>query len=323
MSLNNDKKYSVYRHINNKNNKKYIGITCQKPQNRWGKDGNGYKSQSYFWNAIQKYGWNNFKHEILFEHLTKDEACNKEIELIAKYKTMNRTYGYNRSIGGEYSSAGILNNNRSKIVLQYSLDAELIKIYQSAKEAFRKTHVAHSDICKCARGDCDDAGGFQWSYEYNKSNIKPIKNAIIRRSTSRKRPILQYSMDGYFIKEWKSTVDAANELNIDRNNITACCNQTYSSSGGFQWRKKTSSEIKKIINPVNDKDTNIGKANGVRVLQYDKDTKQLVGDYYSIAFASRELHIASTSITKCCKGLVTDFKGYIWEYAENNQKQAS
>jgi len=310
------KKYYVYCHINKYNDKKYIGITCQKPEHRWGKNGNGYKGQSYFWNAIQKYGWDNFEHEIIFKNLTKNNACNKEIELISKYNTANRNFGYNRSSGGESGTAGILNNNKSKIVFQYSLDANLIAEYKSAKDASRKTHIEHSDICKCARGDCDDAGGFQWSYEYNKSNIKPIENAIIRRSTSRKRPILQYSMDGHFIKEWKSTVDAARKLNIDPNSITACCNKTYSSSSGFQWRKKTNNIIKEIISPVNDKDTNIGKANGRRVLQFDKHSKQLIGDYYSISCASRSLHIATTSITKCCKGLVPDFKGYIWRYAD-------
>lgn len=56
-------------------------------------------------NAINKYGWNNIEHVILFEGLTQEEACNKEIELIAEYKTnihrYGNKYGYNMTDGGE------------------------------------------------------------------------------------------------------------------------------------------------------------------------------------------------------------------------------
>ena len=55
------------------NNKKYIGITCQEPEKRW-INGKGYKTNDYFFRAIQKYNWNNIKHEILFNNLTKKEA---------------------------------------------------------------------------------------------------------------------------------------------------------------------------------------------------------------------------------------------------------
>ena len=50
--------------------KYYIGITSQAVNKRW-KNGKGYKSSPYFYNAIQKYGWNNFEHNILFTDLKK------------------------------------------------------------------------------------------------------------------------------------------------------------------------------------------------------------------------------------------------------------
>jgi len=39
------KDYTVYMHINLVNNKKYIGITCQKVSRRWGGSGEGYLSK--------------------------------------------------------------------------------------------------------------------------------------------------------------------------------------------------------------------------------------------------------------------------------------
>lgn len=90
--------YTVYKHIS-PSNKVYIGITSRKPNRRWSA-GKGYDNNDYFTKAINKYGWNNFKHEILFENLTKEEAEEKEIELIAFYKSDVRQYGYNIQHGG-------------------------------------------------------------------------------------------------------------------------------------------------------------------------------------------------------------------------------
>ena len=64
-------------------NKHYIGITKQQPpSNRWRKDGKGYKNSIYFWNAIQKYGWDNFKHVIVAEGLSLNEASEMEKDLV-------------------------------------------------------------------------------------------------------------------------------------------------------------------------------------------------------------------------------------------------
>ena len=92
--------YYVYQHINKINGKRYIGITKQNPESRWGTDGANYKSSPYFYSAIQKYGWDNFSHEILFNGLTKEEACDKEIELIAYFQTQDKQHGYNIMEGG-------------------------------------------------------------------------------------------------------------------------------------------------------------------------------------------------------------------------------
>lgn len=91
-------KFYVYKHTF-PNNKIYIGITAQDPKRRWA-NGFGYKKQPYIYNAINKYGWNNIKHDILYSNLSKEEAENKEIELITKYKSNNVNFGYNVANGG-------------------------------------------------------------------------------------------------------------------------------------------------------------------------------------------------------------------------------
>lgn len=100
-----DNKWCVYKHTS-PSGKVYIGITSQGIKKRWGNNGRCYRTQNVFYNAIKKYGWNNFKHEILFSNLSKEEACKKEIQLIKKYKSncskyYNPTFGYNQTDGGE------------------------------------------------------------------------------------------------------------------------------------------------------------------------------------------------------------------------------
>lgn len=87
----------VYKHTF-PNGKVYIGITGQKTYKRW-KYGKGYTTL-IMQNAIQKYGWNNVIHEILFDNLTQEEAELKEVELIKKYRSNEYEYGYNLATGG-------------------------------------------------------------------------------------------------------------------------------------------------------------------------------------------------------------------------------
>ena len=100
MMNNKDNNYVVYRHTNKINGKVYIGITCQNPEARW-KNGLGYRGCTLFDNAIQKYGWDNFEHDILFDGLSRDEAIHMEETLISEYHANEREYGYNLTSGGE------------------------------------------------------------------------------------------------------------------------------------------------------------------------------------------------------------------------------
>lgn len=99
--ISNDKQWCIYIHTNKINNKKYIGITCQKPESRWGVNGEHYNEQEKFYNAIQEYGWNNFNHEIIETNLDKVTALAREAELISQYNTV---------INGYNSVSGLIND---------------------------------------------------------------------------------------------------------------------------------------------------------------------------------------------------------------------
>ena len=89
-------------HTNIITGKQYIGLTSKGIEKRWkshiafAKKHNKY----YFHRAINKYGINSWKHEILEENIKNIEDANMlEKFYINKYDTFNN--GYNSTIGGD------------------------------------------------------------------------------------------------------------------------------------------------------------------------------------------------------------------------------
>ena len=52
------------------------------------------------------------------------------------------------------------------------------------------------------------------------------------------KPILQFTKDGTFVKEWPSLTEAYRQLGILQSSICLCLKGHYKSAGGFVWRYK-------------------------------------------------------------------------------------
>lgn len=123
--------YKVYIHIF-PNSKVYIGITKQRPEYRW-RNGKKYDNNKYMENAIKKYKWENIEHKILHDNLNKEEAERIEIELIKKYKSDNRKFGYNILKGGNVSK-GMSEEARKE------MSAKRKGKHYSSRTEFKKGH---------------------------------------------------------------------------------------------------------------------------------------------------------------------------------------
>lgn len=77
-------------------------------------------SSTKFHRAIQKYGWENFTHEILYENLNKEAANKIERDLIKKYDSINN--GYNIQEGGYTSLTKESLDKMSKSLKQGYID---------------------------------------------------------------------------------------------------------------------------------------------------------------------------------------------------------
>lgn len=143
--------YSVYIHTF-PNGKRYVGVTNWKPELRWGANGCNYKNP-YMVNAIKKYGWDNITHEIVAENLTVDQASQMEIELIQKYNSADKRYGYNISLGGieskicsEQTKEKLRQANLGKVMSEES--RRKISEYQKGKTKNAKTIANMSEAQK-------------------------------------------------------------------------------------------------------------------------------------------------------------------------------
>jgi hypothetical protein len=69
---------------------------------------------------------------------------------------------------------------------------------------------------------------------------KIIKSAewIKNNSESIKKPILQYSLNDEFIKEWKSAKDVELELGLSRKNISVNLRGKTNHAYGYKWKYK-------------------------------------------------------------------------------------
>ena len=97
------REYSIYIIKNNINDKVYIGQTCQSPSERFKqhmKPSTHKQRGSYkIYNAINKYGKENFYYEVLEEHISEEDINEREIYYINLYNSYE--HGYNSTRGGD------------------------------------------------------------------------------------------------------------------------------------------------------------------------------------------------------------------------------
>lgn len=94
----------IYKVTNLINNKLYIGQTKHSllhRKNQHFRETKSKKDDMYFHRALNKYGFNNFKWEIIDQATSVEELNQKEIYYIQLYDSTNRINGYNRKLGGE------------------------------------------------------------------------------------------------------------------------------------------------------------------------------------------------------------------------------
>lgn len=214
-----------------------------------GKGTKGKKSKHYH-RARSKSGRNFIWHRItskssydiiIYQDFDDEGLCVKrEAELIKEYGQIIENTGPLSNISNEVDKFCISKDNmgvKNRIpVYQYSLDGNFIAEYISQTEASKVTGILKCDITAACRGKRrkHTAGGFQW--RDFKTEFIPSFNLLANYRYE--NPIVQYNLDGTFIKEWKTVSRAARELQLNRSGIANCLAKISGSSGGYLWKYK-------------------------------------------------------------------------------------
>jgi hypothetical protein len=156
----------IYIHKNKINDKCYVGQTTQKPKHRWGINGIKYKESQKFYKAIQKYGWDNFEHIILPTiYHTQDELNQAEMDMIQELDSIDN--GYNISLGGYCRKQNKeFIESVSKPIIQYNLQNDMIKVWDSAKEIERLLGKDTKRIRKSAKEKKGTSMNYKWRYAW-------------------------------------------------------------------------------------------------------------------------------------------------------------
>ena len=229
-------KYTVYKHTNTINGKVYIGITRQAVERRWQR-GAGYAG-TYFGNAIAKYGWDNFFHEVLFSGLSKDAACKVEMALIKAYKSNEREFGYNISEGGETADAVKSKYGKdhpnSLRVKRIDPNTKETVIFESIADAERDMHINHRGIGKACRGISQTYMGYIWEYADKKFDKKPAVGVGHYDHHKQCKKIKMLEKDGTELT-FESIKDAIKFVGCGKNTIWRYLNGKSNDQSGRRW----------------------------------------------------------------------------------------
>lgn len=318
----NRKDYVIYKHTA-PNGKVYIGITHQDVFRRW-QNGKGYSTQKKFYAAIKKYGWDSFSHEIIEDHLTEAEACEKEKYYIHFYKANSSRYGYNVTEGGDASA------NMVTPVIQYYM-GEPVNFFESLSAAAIALHVSSSSMGIYANSKKDYEG-------YTFQTLEPIRiydipqeyydlrdeqhlamhekirqharEVTISRNKSLTRGVCQYSLKGEFIKKYNSIAEAKAAISGTGSLSSVLSSKgAAKSAGGYLWKYDDGDYSD--IEPVS------GNKRFREILQISVDDMKKVAQYESIAEAERATGISSKQIVKACRYQHRTAGGFIWRYSDD------
>ena len=195
--------YTVYRLENIVTKKNYIGMTSQKPKERWCSGYTGKMKE-----AIKQFPLDLcWKKHIEFQTPNKEQALELESELMKWYDSVENGYNTSSYSGGTYKRSEVTKKKMSDN--HADLTGEKNPMYGMTGEKNPMFGKHHSEGSKKKMAESKGVYG-----------------------------ILQFSKTGEFIAEYPSTREASRHTGCDNSSISACCRGKQKTCGGFIWRYK-------------------------------------------------------------------------------------
>lgn len=290
----------IYKVTNLITNKMYVCQTMRDISTRWKehiRDSIEKVDDYYFHRSIRKYGSENFLVEMLtsISCLTLAELkCSlnqQERHYIHKYNTYN-PFGYNGSFGGE--GKGI------RPIDHYSLNKEFICQYDSATSASEQTGLSIGHIIENCNGNClGTKFGF---FRYAGESLDKFET-IYRYNGAIK--INKFNLDGNIVDSYLSSNGIQDEYSVSRRVVLRWINHHVLVENRFIFFRDTEEFDYNLITVPFISKINVFDLNMNYITTFNSQSE-----------ASRNLHIDSSAISKCCLGKIFHVGDYIFRKVE-------
>lgn len=330
----------IYKATNLFNGKVYIGQTRRSLEIRMRQHLQGSlkaDSTNSFHYALAQFGREGFEWSIVDEFRgTKEEVMHAlniaEEYHILKNRSMVGDMGYNSTQGG-YSSGKFADSVRKKInadcrnkaILQYDLDGNFLREFESVSEACEAVGCKNVSAYLVTQRPWR---GYQWRYREGLSYPKKI-NAF--KKVKRNGPVIAYTPDGNFYKEYECAYQCCEDLGKEYQireevgDITLKSNHMVTM---FVFKKRSDDYPKKInVNIIYPRYATRKKLKSadIPVLQYTRDGV-FVKEHPSIIAAYRDTATSESTIRRYCQmsepfTLRDDRTKYIWRFKDGDIKE--
>ena len=233
-------KYTIYLRTNKINGKQYVGQT-----NNLTRRNNQFNSLKCSYNKLLdedriKYGVENFDTKILSVVDTREEAWELEKKFI---KELNTVYprGYNKAYGGKTNKGGNIGYHNGKEFEKghtpWNKGYTNCFSEDTIKKMSEKRKGKHnSPSTEFKKGMTSWMKGRKMSEEHKEKDRLTHLGKIY---LTRRKPIIQLTLNFEYIKEFSRCEEAAKELGFKSDeSIRKACKEHWRTSGGFKWMYK-------------------------------------------------------------------------------------
>lgn len=275
----------IYKATNKINGKVYIGQTEKTLEHR--KEVHHRDSErmdTYFYRAIRKYGWENFKWEVIDDSATTREELNAlEQYYIAKYQSFdNKEKGYNSTSGGEYGYQ-VTHEQREARSFRVQGDKNPFSnnqgVFSWKGKKFSPEHKKHISESLKGRPAPWAKGGNSWC-------AKPIVNLMT-------------------LKQYPSIQDASRAEGITADAIGNNLHSKTEYCKGCKWAYLEDIKDVSSLAPLP------RKMSRVSYKIFCPETNVV---YQSLAEANKHFHFATKVIKECCVGKRESYQGYHFQF---------
>jgi hypothetical protein len=229
--------------------------------------------------------------KIILNNTITDYSVSTEGEV--KKDTTN--YFLSQSIQQDYKFVSLLINGQVKRMRVHRLVAMTF-----IPNPENKPYVNHINGDK---GD-NNVENLEWVTP-SENTIHAVKTGLM--SNGRKRPVIQYNLNGEKMATFESASEAARQTGGSQSKITMCCRRQRESANDYQWRYYDDlQDVQKIEKKF---------ITGKKVAQCDEEGN-ILNIYPSYKKAAEAVNGTSSAISRVCSGTNVRHKGYKWKLVE-------